>query len=142
MRKVVLFLLGLTPFFFGGLQNWVMTKYMDVQLPYFLIGVGLLMVWFSFAFFFGGKDGKQTVLWMNLPGGVVLGLLFMQEVILCAYWRNAIGLWTQLFFLPLVNLGFRLTFWAHTVFPAYTAAFLLLIGASGLGAAARKRCRK
>lgn len=142
MGNVSLFLLGFTPFFFGGLQNWAMRKYPDVLFPYLLTGLVFWAIWFGFALLFGGQLGKQAVLWLNLPGGIVLALLFVQEVLLGAYWRNAIGVWTQQYFLPLLHLGFQLTSWSHSVFTAYLAAFLLMVGASFLGTVYREKRTK
>lgn len=142
MRKLGLVLAGLTPFLFGGIQNWAMMKYMDAVMPFKLIGAGFLLLWLCFALALGTDWEKQTVFLLNLPAFVVLLLIFVQEVILSAYWRNAAGMWTQLFFLPLLHTGFALTSWTHSVFPAYAASFALMVCASCLGCLLQRKIRK
>lgn len=70
---------------------------------------------------------------MNGVALVVLVLLGIQELVLGAYFSNAVGIWTQLYYLPLLQLGFSLTSWSSRVFTADAAAWLLMAAASYLG---------
>lgn len=64
---------------------------------------------------------------------VVLGTAGIHELVLGAYFSNAAGIWTQLYYLPLLQLGFSLTSWSSRVFTADAAAWLLMAAASYLG---------
>lgn len=133
--RVLLFVLGFLPFLFGGFMNWYMMTYPDTLPPFFLIAVIFLLLWcfLSFAFKRKGNSTKEILILLNFVAAVDLILLGVQELILHAYWMNAIGSWTQFYFLPLLNLGFGLTKWTPSVFFAYTASFLLMVGASSAG---------
>jgi len=137
----ILILLGLLPFALGGFLNWFMMANSGV-LPYLMpIGLVTLLLWAAMAFAVKpyAKSTKKTVVGLNLPALIVLILVGIQELVLHAYWPNVIGSWTQVFYLPLLHLGFRLTFWSHGVFSAYCASFLLMAAASAMGCAIRKK---
>lgn len=144
MKSLSLFVLGFIPFLIGRLLNWRMFADMNSMPPLFVIGLITLAVWFiiSYSFFNPTKSLKRTVLLFNLPATLVLILVGIQELILHAYWMNYVGKWTQLFYLPLLNIGFRLTWFSHTVFPAYCASFTLMIAASFLGCYLHKKLCK
>lgn len=130
MKNVILIVVGCTPFLFGGLLNWSMlTLFFNTSLPYFLIGLLALLIWFVVAFCCGklAKSAIQATILLNLMGLIVLILVGVQELILQAYWMNFVGLWTQLFYLPLLNIGFTLISWDRTLFSAYCVAFLFMI---------------
>ena len=125
MKKAVIVLLGCLPFLLGRAQDWAMMHYWP---PLLLISCLMLLLW-------GGLsslalklmiDDKKALLLLNTPAIAVLLLILVQEWGFGAYWSNGIGLYSQLFFLPLLSLGYRLTFWSTTVVPAYVAAFLLM----------------
>lgn len=46
---------------------------------------------------------------------------------------NAVGSWSQLFYLPLIKVGFTLANWSHTMFIAYAVSFVLMVATSILG---------
>ena len=136
MKKAILPVVGLLPFLAGGLLNRVMLSVsFSRNLPLFLIGLAVLVLWGLASAALRGVTGSawQTVTLLHIPAAVVLVLLGIQELVLGAYWMNPVGVWTQCFYLPLMNLGFSLTFWSHTLFPAYCAAFLLMVAVSILG---------
>ena len=105
-----------------------------------LIAILFLLIWGAIAFFVRPRvAGVRTLaVCLNLAAGIDLILVGVQELVLGAYWSNPAGLWTQLYYLPLMNLGFTLTPWSHSVFSAYCAAFLLMLAATFLGARWRK----
>ena len=145
MKKWMLPLAGLLPLVLGVLlDRAMMTVFFDVTPPLRLIGILTLGVWFGLAFLLGGwaGDPRQAAALLNLPALLVLVLLGVQELALHAYWQNLAGVLTQLFFFPLLSLGFALTGWSQSVFSAYCAAFLLLAAASYLGARFRFQRRR
>ena len=85
------------------------------------------------------KRTKQIVIFLNLIAAFDLVLIGIQILVLHAYWLNGIGIWTQLFYLPVLNLGFCLTNWSHGVFPAYAAGFILMVGVTFAGCKLREK---
>ena len=140
----ILVMLGAVPFVVGGIQNWYMLTYMDSLLPYGLISVSFLLVWGCIAFHFNRNHQrtKEIVIFLNLIALLDLLLIGFQELIFHAYWMNSIGLWSQFFYLPMINLGFSLTTWSHSVFPAYVVSCILLVAASFAGCKLREKLKK
>ena len=137
---VILVVLGLIPFVIGGFMNWFIMTNSNSLPPFTLVGVIMLLAWGAIAFAVKpySKNTKMVVVGLNSVAFFDLILVGIQELFLQAYWQNGIGIWTQFYFLPLLNIGFRLTAWSHGVFSAYCAAFLLMVGASALGCKLRK----
>lgn len=135
---------GALPFLIGGVQNWYMLTYLDSVLPYGLISVAVLLLWGCIAFLLNDRyhRTKAIVISLNLIAALDLLLLGIQELILHAYWMNSVGSWSQLFYLPMLNLGFRLTSWSHSVFTAYAACFALMVAASLAGCKLREKFHK
>ena len=140
----ILVMLGALPFVVGGIQNWYMLTYMDSLIPYALISVCFLIVWGCIAFFLKGnrQRTRTIVMFLNLIAVLDLLLVGIQELIFQAYWLNPIGLWSQLFYLPLLDQGSSLTTWSHGMFPAYAASCILMITASFLGCKLREKMMK
>ena len=135
MLELALTLTGLLPFAAGYGMHWMMTAYPDLRLPYGLIGLVFLLLWGGIAFLagiFARRSTSLTIVCMNGVALVVLVLLGIQELVLGAYFSNAAGVWTQLYFLPLLRLGFSLTSWSSRVFAADAAAWLLMVAVSYL----------
>lgn len=127
-QKLLILLLGCSPLLLGRLQDFCMTNLMW-NVPLLLITALMLLLW---AFLSNSAlyllDGKKIALFLlNAPAVVTLALILVQEWIFGAYWMNSIGIYSQLFYLPLISLGFRLTFWANSIPPAYITAFLTMI---------------
>lgn len=136
MLELALTLTGLLPFAAGYGMHWMMTAYPDLRLPYGLIGLVFLLLWGGIAFLagiFARRNLLLAIACMNGVALVVLVLLGIQELVLGAYFSNASGVWTQLYFLPLLRLGFSLTSWSSRVFAADAAAWLLMAAVSHLG---------
>lgn len=138
--RILFVALGFLPFAFGGLINWAAMTHPDHIPSYPLIGILFLLLWAAISFLIKlrRKSSKEVVLSFNLIAFIVLLLIGIQELILHAYWSNLVGIWTQLFYLPLLNIGFTLTRWSSSVFSAYCAAFVLMLLASALGCSLRK----
>lgn len=132
---ILAFVFGALPFFIGGVQNWYMLTCVDSVLPYGLISLTVLLLWGCIAFLLNKcyHGVKAVVISLNLIAAIDLLLLGIQELILNAYWMNRIGVWSQLFYLPMLNLGFSLTSWSHSVFVAYVACFVLMVAVSFAG---------
>lgn len=125
-EKLLVLLMGCSPFLIGRLQDFVM---MNTFIPLTFISCLMLLLWGGFgvlALRFM-NERKTSLLLLNTPAAVVLLLILVQEWVVGAYWFNFVGTYTQMFYLPFISLGFRLVFWADTVVPAYIAAFILLI---------------
>ena len=137
---IICVLLGCIPFALGGLMNWYMMANPDALPPFFLIAIGMLILWAVIAFFMMGRmqNEKKVILSLNAAALLVLILLGVQEIVLQAYWMNPAGVWTQNFYLPMLRLGFTFTSWTPSMFFAYTASFLLMLLASVLGCRLKK----
>ena len=135
MSYLTLTLAGLLPFAAAYGMNWAVMEYPDVLLPYSLIALVFLLIWGGIAYVAGiqGVRIGPALICMNGVALAVLVLLGMQELVLGAYFHNAAGIWTQLYFLPLLRFGFRLTGWSSRILAADAAAFLLMVAASYLG---------
>ena len=136
MLEFTLTLAGLLPFAAGYGMHWMMTVYPDVRLPYGLIGLAFLLLWGGISFLagiFARRTPLLSIACMNGVALLVLVLLGIQELVLGAYFSNAAGIWTQLYFLPLLQLGFSLTSWSSRVFAADAASCLLMAAVSYLG---------
>lgn len=139
--QVILVVLGLIPFAFGGFMNWIMMTYSNTIPPFALYSIVTLLIWAAIAFIVKPyiKNTTKIILGLNLVAFIVLVLVGIQELLLHAYWQNFIGIWTQFYYLPLLSISFRLTDWSHSVFGAYCMAFLLMVIATLLGCKLRKR---
>ena len=128
--KLFIFLLGCSPFLLGRIQDWLMMSLLGV--PLLFLSVLMLLFWGYLSHLslnLMNSDWKALIL-LNTPATIDLLLVLVQEWLVGAYWMNRIGGYSQLFYLPLLSFGFQLTPWAHTVSPAYIAAFLLMAGTS------------
>ena len=140
--KLPLVALGFFPFAFGGFINWLIVTYPNLVVPSTFWGIGLilLLIWGSIAFLAKSsiKSSQEVVLCLNAAEAVVLILIGVQELIRHTYWFNFLGIWSQFFYLPVLNLGFTLTSWSASSFPAYCASFWLMVAASATGCKLRK----
>ena len=141
---VMAFVFGALPFLIGGVQNWYMLTHANSVLPYGLISFVVILLWWCIAFLLNNRyhKTKAIVISLNLIAALDLLLLGIQELIRHAYWMNSVGKRSQLFYLPMLNLGFSLTNWSHSVFAAYVACFALMVAASLLGCKLREKFHK
>ena len=138
---VILVVLGMIPFALGGFMNWFMMANPDMLPSTVLIGVVTLLMWTALAFFVKPyiNDTKKVIIGLNSVALAILIPIGIQELLLQAYWPNLVGVWTQFYYLPLLNIGLTLTSWSHSVFSAYCASFLLMVIATALGCKLRKK---
>lgn len=135
VKNVLTIITGAIPFVVGSILNRALIEQSDSVLPLILIGLLFLSFWGIVAFVFqnGMKNAKRVVVSLNAIATIDLLLLGIQELVIHAYWGNVIGGWSQLFYLPVIKIGFLLTNWSHTVFSAYVVSFVLMIVVSVLG---------
>jgi len=140
---LILILSGLLPFAAGSIQNGYMLAHPDSLPPYAPIAFCALLIWGCIAFSLHkrGRRTAQTVICLHLIAALDLLLIGIQECILHAFWMNAVGSWSQLFYLPVLHFGFRLTPWSHSLFPAYAASFLLMVGIALIGCKLKERIK-
>lgn len=133
--NVFMVITGAIPFVLGGIQNKLMMVLSYEVLPFYLLAALFWLFWGVLAFFFYQKvkNTKTIVVLLNAVAAVDLLLLGIQEFIVQAYWMNVVGSWSQLFYLPLIKVGFTLANWSHTMFTAYVVSFILMVAASILG---------
>jgi hypothetical protein len=129
MKKMTLLSVGIIPFFIGYGMNYLMLDpFFYMVLPYELIGIAFLIVWFfvgRYSYKLVGTRKAATILG-NSIAFIVLLLIIYQEYIHGQYWMNQVGLATQFYYLPLISLAFIFTRMFHTMPPSYIAAFLMM----------------
>lgn len=135
VKNVLTIITGAIPFVVGSILNRALIEQSDSVLPLLRIGLLFLSFWGIVAFVFQNrmKNAKRVVVLLNAIAAIDLLLLGIQELVIHAYWGNVIGGWSQLFYLPVIKIGFLLTNWSHTVFSAYVVSFVLMIVVSVLG---------
>lgn len=129
MKKMSLLFVGIIPFFVGcGMNYLILGPFVNVVLPYKLIGTAFLIAWF-FAGRYSYKlvETKKTATILgNAVAFIVLLLIICQECVLGQYWPGPVGTATQFYYLPLLGLASMFTRMFHTMVPTYTAAFLMM----------------
>jgi hypothetical protein len=144
MKKVILFLLGLTPLVLGFLMNSWMMKNQNSVLPFKLIGIIFLLFWVMVGFMtckFERTPLKSAMI-ANLPAFSMLLFILFQEIILGRYWISMFGIATQFYYLALVNisssivgfLGFGIYFSVISLI-----SFLFMFGSYYLGSYFKNR---
>ena len=107
IKKMTLILLGFIPLVIGFIMNsWILDN-PDSVLPLKLIGFIFLAFWVIVGFI-GFKFERtllKSVVIAHLPALIMLLLIMYQEVILGQFWSNLLGMATQFYYLPLVNIS-------------------------------------
>jgi len=136
-----LIIAGALPYLFGGLLNWYMNLRPEAVWIFPLAVAFTLAVWAVLSFMAFRPDGRigRVVISLNFIAFVDLLLVAAQELVLKSYWPNTIGIYTQLFYLPVLDAGFALTRWTSSMFWSYLASFVLLLAASFAGCKLKKR---
>ena len=129
MKKFVLILEGIIPFFIGyGMNHLMMGPFYNMVLPYKLISIAFLIAWFfvgRYSYKFVSNRKVATILG-NSVALIVLLLILYQEVILGQYWPNQVGIATQFYYLVLINIASVFTRMFHTMPAIYITAFIPL----------------
>ena len=139
---IVLYIaLGALPFALGGLLNWYMVTMDGAFLLLGICSAFFLVLWGLLGFLLNWRHDqtKRIMLFLHLVPLLMLILVAVQELIIGSYWNSLVGIWSQYFYLPMMGIGFLLTGWAQSVFPAYVVCFLLMVGTAFVGASLRER---
>ncbi|SOC43772.1 hypothetical protein [Ureibacillus acetophenoni] len=137
MKKVILILLGFIPLPIGFLMNSWLMENQDSILPFLYIGILFLAFWALLGFITckSEKTPYHSALFIHTPAIIAFLLLSYQDRVLEQIWPNMIGIATQNFYLPLINLssiiiggGLYVEMWL-----ASGIAFLLMYGSYYLG---------
>ncbi|MFI3168153.1 MAG: hypothetical protein R3Y32_08585 [Bacillota bacterium] len=129
MKKSILILLGIIPFFVGyGINYLVMGPFYNTVPPFTLFGILFLIAWFLFGrYSYKLVDNKKLAIVLgNLVALIVLALILYQEFILGQYWSGFVGIATQFYYLPLIRIVAVFTGSFHTLSPTYIVAFLIM----------------
>lgn len=141
MKKLILIILGMIPFVIGKFFNELMinTNMNDKNMT--LFAIAFLVLWFivgatSRKF---SRTLKESVLLSHLGGIVSLLLMFVQVLITGGYFSNVLGLYSQIYFLPLIRLASeierKLLFFTktHDTLPIVVVVLALMISVYSLG---------
>ena len=106
MKNLLRVLLGFVPLGIGYLQNAYMMTHMDTLPPLKLIALGTLLIWGLLCYVTADDQSRafSQVLALNTASFLALALVLVQELLLGHYWPNSVGLASQFFVLPLINL--------------------------------------
>ncbi|HBK84540.1 MAG TPA: hypothetical protein DDZ53_00755 [Firmicutes bacterium] len=129
MKRLTLLAIGLIPLPLGYILRYlIMTIYRDRALPAGIIGVAFLLLWFCLGLLTKHMtdSDKEAMVTVHAFAFLDLLLVLFQEHILRRYWLNIIGALSQFFFLPLINIASRLTFFAYRLSWTYITAFALM----------------
>ena len=143
MKKILLVLIGLIPLPLGYLMNHLMmTVYYHKALPAFMIGVVFLVAWFGLGYltYNLAKSNKEAIMLAHSIAFVFLVLAVIQEVFLRRYLPNHIGISTQFYFMPLLNIASKfLRFFTFRMYQGFIVAFALMCSTFYLGRKVRKK---
>jgi hypothetical protein len=144
MKRFLLLLIGFLPLLIGYIQNHLMlTVFYDRVFPGVLVSIAMLVVWFLVGILSKKliNTKKAAVILMNVPALLVLLLIFLQEIVLGAFWLNNIGLATQIFYLPLIGVVSNLSRFLPQIGISLLSilAFLCMLGASYFGCTLAER---
>lgn len=108
--KLIATLSGVIPFFIGIIMAKTITKFSDIVLPYFGIGVLTLIIWayISYKITKHNKNIKETVIFMNILPLIYLLVIMGQLLINKAYFSNAFGVISQYYYLPTINFSSKI----------------------------------
>ncbi len=138
MRKSIhLILIGCIPLIMGALVNVLVTS--GISMPVFLISLIALFIWYFIGRRYG--IGNSEYMLINTPAIFFFMLVVVQEIALGAYMQGAIGMLSQMFFLPFVSAGALVAGWTGSMAGIYTGCFILMLLCSYIGARQRMRGR-
>lgn len=140
MIKSCLIILGFIPLGMGFIMNWLMMTFSETVLPYIFISAAFLVFWTWISYICSGLKGtkKASVCLLNLPLFLALAFNLYQEIVLGYYFNSLLGICTQFFYLPILNISYTITSWSGHLWTAYIAGFLLICLASFTGCILKK----
>lgn len=143
MRKVIIFLLGFLPLLVGIVISWLASAgAVTGVLPYWIINVALLAVWFLIGFYIlRGIPRGRALLLLHAGTITALTLIIIQEMIVGKYWNGWMGLAANYFYMPMTSVASWIQsriFGGSKVVGTCLLASLLLLFFSWLGIKVRK----
>lgn len=147
MKKRVLFLVGVLPVICGYILNSLITFYF-VNIPTFLVSIIFLCLWGAFSYYvYKPTDNPVSVsVMINAIGGVMLVMILVQELVFQEFFPNAIGMIPQMYFLPIINLAYKIGTPIFSVFTNMirlhqmaTVSFCLMFGVSLVGCMIKRK---
>lgn len=132
MKKLILFIIGFTPFLIGFGMNLMIlnTNSNDLSLGIDTINLVFLIYWGVLGYFFSGftRSKLYTLIIFNFPAFLALLLNLFQELINKQYWTNYLGIATQIFYMPTMRISFYILpgIISH-MWQIYIVSFLLMI---------------
>ncbi len=144
LKKLYLFLLGFIPLGLGCIINWLITQFPNSALPFGFIAIGFLLFWgfIGFQTYIFKESALISICIVNLVGLSALIFNLYQEIILGHYLGNLLSICAQLFYLPILNISYTLTFWSGRVWSAYIVGFFLMCLVYFIGFKAKKQRAK
>lgn len=137
MKKIILVVIGLLPFPVGYFMNYLIMSdtFFNKALPYGTIGLVFLLCWFLLGKVLSplADTIKKASILAHSVALLVLILNLFQVIILKQYWANHVGVATQFYFLPLLNISFTLTPMFHSLSVVYIVSFSLMCVSFYLG---------
>ncbi len=129
MRKIIYLLLaGFIPLLMGGIVNVLVTS---SPFPVFIISPICLLIWYFIGYKFA-KDIRSFVI-LNIPAIFFFVLILVQELVMGHYIEGAIGMTSQMFFLPFLSAGALVAGWTGSMAGAYVGSFLLMLASCYIG---------
>lgn len=126
-------MVGLIPLVMGALVNMIVT--LGVAVPVFLISILAMFIWYFIGRRYGIGNGEFLLL--NSPAILFFMLVVTQEIVLGYYITGAIGMLSQMFFLPFMSAGALVAGWTGSMAGIYTGSFILMLVCSYIGARQR-----
>ncbi|MBC5730530.1 hypothetical protein [Pseudoflavonifractor hominis] len=110
-RNIALLLLGILPLPLGYALNFVILSLPSSSILLYAVSIGFLLLWVLLARRVSAREGQPIVqaLLLSAFGLLMLLLVLYQELVMGRYWFNLLGAAPQLYFLPLLSLGFTLS---------------------------------
>lgn len=146
MKKIFVFISGLTPFLIGYLLNLILLKLSsNVATISLIIGSVFFLYWGLLGFAFSNFTSSKgyTLVICHLPALFVLLLILIQELINKQYWNNILGVATQYFYLPTIIVSSKITglFSMSKMWETYIISFALMIVVFYLGCYIRDKVK-
>lgn len=143
MKKLIVLITGFNPLLIGyGVNqfiNYDTSTRLDTLLTILSIIFLLYWGWLGFLFSTLLHSVQISALLCNLPAFITLVMILIQELVNKQYWSNPFGLATQLFYLPVMSLAFRITPYFHYLWQSVCISFILMIAVFYLGCIIRKK---
>ncbi len=125
-KNLLLILFGFIPLMLGFLINWLIMNFQTTIIPFNIIGYIFLIFWFFLGFisYKFQKNIAFSLSLIHLPIFLALILNLYQEIILGEYFSNTLGICTQFFFLPTLNIS--VSFLTNYLWQSYIVGFIFM----------------